>query len=159
METVKGQVWTRDVAAGWSFMGGRYVGFRNTLISTAAGTSSKFLEQLSGLIVLCIGASMVLKGELTLGQLIAFRILAGFVTSPLLRLATLWQNFQETSLSLERLSDIVDHPEEIEIAGEQQPPLPPLQGALAYEGVNFRFSNQGQLQLLNINLKFLQERS
>ena len=71
---------------------------------------------------------------------IAFRILAGYVTSPLLRLATLWQNFQETSLSLERLSDIVDHPEEIEIAGEQLPPLPPVQGAITYEGVNFRFA-------------------
>ena len=96
---------------------------------------------------------MVLNGHLTLGQLIAFRILSGFVTSPLLRLATLWQNFQETSLSLERLSDIVDHPEEIEIAGEQQPPLPPLEGSLSYEAVNFRFRSQGPLQLLNINFK------
>ena len=110
----------------WQQLYGRQIqtGFKNTLISTAAGTSSKFLEQLSGLIVLCVGASMVQKGELTLGQLIAFRILAGFVTSPLLRLATLWQNFRETSLSLERLADIVDHPEEIEIAGEQQPLCP-----------------------------------
>ena len=155
METVKGQGMELHSRWRWQQLYGGQIqaGFRNTLISTAAGTSSKFLEQLSGLIVLCIGASMVLKGELTLGQLIAFRILAGFVTSPLLRLATLWQNFQETSLSLERLADIVDHPEEIEIAGEQQPPLPPLQGALAYEGVNFRFSNQGQLQLSNINFE------
>ena len=56
-------------------------------------------------------------------------------------------------MSLERLSDIVDHPEEIEIAGEQQPPLPPLEGSLSYEGVNFRFKSQGPLQLLNINFK------
>ena len=59
---------------------------------------------------------------MTLGQLIAFRILASYVTSPLLRMANLWQNFQETALSLERLADIVDHPQELEIAGEQKPP-------------------------------------
>jgi ATP-binding cassette, subfamily B, bacterial HlyB/CyaB len=96
---------------------------------------------------------LVLKGEMTLGQLIAFRILAGFVTSPLLRLATLWQNFQETALSLERLADIIDQPEEIEIAGEQLPPLPPLQGGISYEGVNFRFGNQGPLQLVNVGFE------
>ena len=37
-------------------------------------------------------------------------------------MANLWQNFQETALSLERLADIVDHPQELEIAGEQKPP-------------------------------------
>ena len=86
---------------------------------------------------------LVLEGEMTLGQLIAFRILSGYVTSPLLRLASLWQNFQETALSLERLSDIVDHRKEIEIAGENLPPIPPLQGSISYEGVNFRFASNG----------------
>ena len=155
METVKGQGMELHSRWRWQQLYGGQIqaGFLNTLTSTAAGSASKFLEQLSGLIVLCVGAGMVLNGDLTLGQLIAFRILSGFVTSPLLRLATLWQNFQETSLSLERLSDIVDHPEEIEIAGEQQPPLPPLEGSLSYEAVNFRFRSQGPLQLLNINFK------
>jgi ATP-binding cassette subfamily B protein len=95
---------------------------------------------------------LVLQGKLTLGQLIAFRILSGYVTGPLLRLATLWQNFQETALSLERLSDIVDHPQEIEIAGEQLPPLPPILGAIRYERVNFRFGSNGPLQLLNVDV-------
>ncbi|MBL6741961.1 MAG: peptidase domain-containing ABC transporter [Synechococcus sp. BS301-5m-G53] len=155
METVKGQGMELHSRWRWQQLYGGQIqaGFRNTLTSTAAGSASKFLEQLSGLLVLWVGASLVLKGELTLGQLIAFRILAGYVTSPLLRLATLWQNFQETSLSLERLSDIVDHPEEIEIAGEQLPPLPPVHGAIRYEAVNFRFGNQGPLQLLNVNFE------
>lgn len=155
METVKGQGMELHSRWRWQQLYGGQIqaGFRNTLTSTAAGSASKFLEQLSGLLVLWIGASLVLKGELTLGQLIAFRILAGYVTSPLLRLATLWQSFQETSLSLERLSDIVDHPEEIEIAGEQLPPLPPVHGNIRYESVNFRFGNQGPLQLLNVNFE------
>ena len=100
-----------------------------------------------------IGASLVLKGELTLGQLIAFRILASYVTSPLLRMANLWQNFQETALSLERLADIVDHPQELEITGEQKPPIPPITGTVEYKGVNFRFGKEGALNLSNVNFK------
>ena len=126
-------------------------GFRNVVTSTAAGSTSQFLEQLSGLVVLWVGASLVLKGELTLGQLIAFRILAGNVTSPLLRMANLWQNFQETSLSLERLADIVDHPQELELTGDQKPPIPPVIGNVEYLSVGFRFSDKGSKQLNNVS--------
>jgi ATP-binding cassette subfamily B protein len=155
METVKGQGMELHGRWRWQQLYGAQIqaGFRNTVTSTAAGSASKFLEQLSGLLVLWVGATLVLKGELTLGQLIAFRILAGYVTNPMLRLATLWQSFQETSLSLERLSDIVDHPEEIEIAGEQLPPLRPVQGHISYQGVSFRFGQQGPLQLTNVVLE------
>ena len=72
---------------------------------------------------------------MTLGQLIAFRIWLA-ITNPLLRLANLWQNFQETALSMERLADIVDHPEKVEIVGEQKPPFP-CSGQVDYAG---RFS-------------------
>ena len=155
METIKGQ--SMEIHSRWRWQqlyGGQITsGFRNVVTSTAAGSASQFLEQLSGLIVLWIGASLVLKGELTLGQLIAFRILASYVTSPLLRMANLWQNFQETALSLERLADIVDHPQELEITGEQKPPIPPVLGSVEYKGVNFRFGDEGALNLSNINFK------
>ena len=68
-------------------------------------------------------------------------------------MANLWQNFQETSLSLERLADIVDHPQELEITGEQKPPIPPLVGEVTYSGVSFRFAESGPKQLENINFK------
>ena len=155
METVKGQSMELHSRWRWQQLYGSQIqsGFRNVITSTAAGSASQFLEQLSGLLVLWVGASLVLKGEMTLGQLIAFRILASYVTNPLLRLANLWQNFQETALSLERLADIVDHPEELEIMGEQKPPIPPIMGEVDYSGVSFRFGNQGGLQLSNINFK------
>jgi len=153
METIKGQ--SMEIHSRWRWQqlyGGQIQsGFRNVVTSTAAGSASQFLEQLSGLIVLWIGASLVLKGQMTLGQLIAFRILAGYVTSPLLRMANLWQNFQETALSLERLADIVDHPQELEITGEQKPPIPPIVGQVEYAGVSFRFAEQGKLQLMNVS--------
>ena len=152
METVKGQGMELHSRWRWQQLYGGQIqaGFRNMLTSTAAGSASNFLQQLSGLLVLVVGASMVLNGELTLGQLIAFRILAGYVTSPLLRLATLWQNFQETSLSLERLSDIVDS-RGIELWCSATS-LPPIKGEIIYESVNFRFASQGPLQLANVNL-------
>ena len=153
METIKGQ--SMEIHSRWRWQqlyGGQIQsGFRNVVTSTAAGSTSQFLEQLSGLVVLWVGASLVLKGELTLGQLIAFRILAGNVTSPLLRMANLWQNFQETSLSLERLADIVDHPQELELTGDQKPPIPPVVGNVEYAGVGFRFSEKGPKQLNNVN--------
>ena len=153
METIKGQ--SMEIHSRWRWQqlyGGQIQsGFRNVVTSTAAGSATQFLEQLSGLLVLWVGASLVLKGELTLGQLIAFRILSGYVTSPLLRLANLWQSFQETALSLERLADIVDHPQEMEITGDQKPPIPPIVGQVEYCGVNFRFSEQAKLQLINIS--------
>jgi len=155
METIKGQ--SMEIHSRWRWQqlyGGQIQsGFRNVVTSTAAGSTSQFLEQLSGLVVLWVGASLVLKGELTLGQLIAFRILASNVTSPLLRMANLWQNFQETSLSLERLADIVDHPQELEITGDQKPPIPPVVGQVAYTGVGFRFSEKGPKQLNNVNFE------
>jgi ATP-binding cassette subfamily B protein len=155
METVKGQGMELPSEWRWEKLYGGKIeaGFRNTITSTAAGSANQFMGQVSGLLVIWLGAMLVLEGEMTLGQLIAFRILSGYVTSPLLRLASLWQNFQETALSLERLSDIVDHRKEIEIAGENLPPVPPLQGAVSYEGVNFRFSSSGPLQLININFE------
>ena len=158
METIKGQ--SMEVHSRWRWQqlyGGQITsGFRNVVTSTAAGSASQFLEQLSGLMVLWVGATLVLKGQMTLGQLIAFRILASYVTNPLLRMANLWQNFQETSLSLERLADIVDQPQELEITGEQKPPIPPIVGGVEYQGVNFRFGEQGKLNLSNINFKISQ---
>ncbi|NES20972.1 MAG: peptidase domain-containing ABC transporter, partial [Symploca sp. SIO3E6] len=139
----------------WQERYARYVseGFRNVLTSTAASSTSNFLNKLSALLVLWVGAYLVLAGELTLGQLIAFRIIAGYVTGPLLRLAQIWQNFQATALSLERLSDILDTPQEVTEAERDNIPLPAVQGAVKYENVSFRFATSGPMQLNNINLE------
>ncbi|HBB36323.1 MAG TPA: type I secretion system permease/ATPase, partial [Cyanobacteria bacterium UBA9273] len=110
IQTVKAQNIELRSRWQWQERYARYVssGFQTVLTSTAAGSTSDFLNKLSALLVLWVGAYLVLDQQLTLGQLIAFRIISGYVTSPLLRLARIWQNFQETALSLERLSDIVD---------------------------------------------------
>ncbi|NJN57942.1 MAG: peptidase domain-containing ABC transporter, partial [Leptolyngbyaceae cyanobacterium SL_5_9] len=156
IQTVKAQNMELRSRWQWQQRYARYVsaGFKTVLTSTTAGSTSHFLNQLSGLLVLWVGAYLVLQGELTLGQLIAFRIIAGYVTSPLLRLAQLWQNFQETALSLERLSDIVDAAPEASEVDRLNIPMPAIEGAVTFDDVSFRFGPSGPLQLCNVKLEF-----
>ena len=78
-------------------------GFKSTVLGATSGEVGGFLSQLSGLLVLWVGMGLVLKGELTLGMLIAFRIIAGNVTGPLFQLSKLYQVFQGVQLSMESL--------------------------------------------------------
>jgi HlyB family type I secretion system ABC transporter len=156
IQTVKAQNMELRARWQWQQRYARYVsaGFKTVLTSTTAGSTSHFLNQLSGLLVLWVGAYLVLQGDLTLGQLIAFRIIAGYVTSPLLRLAQLWQNFQEVGLSIERLSDIIDATPEADELDRLNIPMPTVKGAVAFEDVTFRFGTTGPYQLNNVNLEF-----
>ncbi|MBF2056462.1 MAG: peptidase domain-containing ABC transporter [Cyanobacterium sp. T60_A2020_053] len=154
IQTVKAQNIELKSRWEWQERYANYVGtgFRTVITQTLAGSASNFLNKLSQLLILWVGASLVLQQELTLGQLIAFRIIAGYVTSPILRLAQLWQNFQQTALSLERLADIVDHPEEGE-EDRNNIPMPLISGKLKYENVCFRFKPNTPLQLNNVNIE------
>ncbi len=156
IQTVKAQNMELRARWQWQQRYARYVsaGFNTVLTSTTASSASNFLNKLSGLLVLWVGAYLVLQGQLTLGQLIAFRIIAGYVTSPLLRLAQLWQNFQEVGLSIERLSDIVDAAPEADEIDRQNIPMPLIRGAVTYENLTFRFGTTGAPQLTNVNLEF-----
>ena len=155
IQTVKAQNIELRSRFSWQKKYAKFVaaGFKTVLTSTLANSTSQFLSKLSSLLVLWVGAYLVLKGELTLGELIAFRIISSYVTTPILRLAQIWQNFQETGLSLERLSDIVDTPQEAEI-DKNNIPLPAIVGAVKYDNVSFRFAASGPLQLSNVSVEF-----
>ncbi|MBW4692155.1 MAG: peptidase domain-containing ABC transporter [Lyngbya sp. HA4199-MV5] len=156
MQTVKAQNIELRSRWQWQQQYARYVdaGFKTVITSTAAGATSNFLNQVSGLLVLWAGAYLVLQGNLTLGQLIAFRIIAGYVTSPLLRLTQLWQNFQETALSLERLGDILNATLEADALNRHNIPMPDIRGHVAYENVTFSFHRHSPPQLSNISQRF-----
>ena len=155
IQTVKAQNIELRSRWKWQERYARYIstGFKTVITSTLAKSASDFLNKLSRVIIIGMGAYLVLEGQLTLGQLIAFRIIAGYVTSPVMRLATLWQNFQETALSLERLADIVDHPEEGE-EDRNNIPMPAIKGKVKYDNLSFRFKNSGPLQLKNVTTEF-----
>jgi ATP-binding cassette subfamily B protein len=138
----------------WQDLYSRYIArsFEKTITGTAVSETSQVLQKLSQLLVLWIGASLVLKGDLTLGQLIAFRIISGYVTQPLLRLSSIWQNIQELKVSFERLADVVDTPEESSEADKKNIPLPPIHGDVVFEELTFSFSTGTAPVLKNINL-------
>jgi ATP-binding cassette, subfamily B, bacterial HlyB/CyaB len=140
----------------WQTKYARYVsaGFKTAITSTTAGSISGFLNKLSGLLLLWVGTYLVLDKQLTLGELIAFRIIAGYTTQPLLRLVQLWQNFQETALSLERLSDILDTPQEVDENNINNITMPPIEGHVKIENLTFSFPGTNVNQLNNINAEF-----
>ena len=154
IQTVKAQ--NVEIVSRWKWQEryGRYISrtFEKTITGTALGQLGQVLQKLSQLMVLWVGASLVLDGQLTLGQLIAFRIISGYVTQPLLRLSTIWQRIQELRVSFERLADIVDTPEESTDVDKGKIPLPPIEGKVEFKNLQFRF-NPGTPQILkNINL-------
>ena len=127
--------------------------FEKTVTATALNQASQVLQKVSQLLVLWVGAALVLKGELTLGQLIAFRIISGYVTQPLLRLSTIWQNVQELRVSFERLADVVDTPLESNVVDQKKIPLPMIDGRVTYEAVDFRFKSDSPPVLKNVSLE------
>ena len=155
IQTVKAQNFEVNARWRWKQRYSDYIaeGYKNAVTSTTANGFTQFLNQASSLSVLCVGSYLVLKGSLTLGQLIAFRIISGYVTAPLLRLSNLYQSFQRTSISLERLADIIDTPQESTEIDKQNIPLTSIVADLVYEDVSFRFGKSGPLQLSKIDLE------
>ncbi|WVX21405.1 peptidase domain-containing ABC transporter [Synechococcus elongatus IITB6] len=155
IQTVKAQNIELKARWQWQERYARYIasGFRNINTSTTASSLTGFFNQLSGLLVLWVGVYLVFDNQMSLGQLIAFRIISGYVTQPLLRLAQLWQNFQETGLSLERLADIVDTPQESDSDDQGKIPMPMITGKVEVRNLSFRFGEQGPLQLSNVSLE------
>ena len=154
IQTVKAQNVEMVSRWKWQELYAKYISrtFEKTITGTFLNETSSVLQKLSQLLVLWVGATMVLKGELTLGQLIAFRIISGYVTQPLLRLSSIWQNIQELRVSFERLADVVDTPEESSEADRGHIPLPPVKGDVVFENLSFRFTPGAPEVLSNVSL-------
>jgi ATP-binding cassette subfamily B protein len=155
VQTIKAQNAENTVRWRWqrSYSSFMSESFRSLLIGISTGTTGQFLSQLSGLITLWVGAFLVIKGELTIGQLIAFRIISGYVVGPLINLATSWQSFQGVALSIERLSDVVDAQAEGSDNELDQLPLPPVAGEVVFQAVDFRFGEGAPLVVRNVSFQ------
>ncbi len=155
VQTVKAQNIETISRWKWQELYGGYISrtFEKTITSTALNQTSNVLQQLSQLLVLWIGAGLVLKGQLTLGQLIAFRIISSYVTQPLLRLSSIWQSVQELKVSFERLADIIDTQEESNESDKANIPLPQIQGQIKFEDVSFTFQKGTPDIIKNIDLE------
>ena len=88
-------------------------GFDTRQVSNTYNTVANALEQAMTLAVLCAGALLVMKNDgFTIGMLVAFQMFASRMSQPMLRLASLWQEFQQASIAVKRLGDIMDSPAE-----------------------------------------------
>ncbi len=155
VQTIKAQNAENNVRWQWQRRYSAFMteSFRSLMIGVSTGTIGSFLTQLTGLLTLWVGAFLVIKGDLTIGQLIAFRIISGYVVGPLLNLATSWQQFQSVALSIERLSDVVDATPEESEDDINQLPLPPVAGEVTFQDVDFRFNESSKLVVNRVSFK------
>ena len=129
-------------------------GFKAILANTSSSNALQLINKLSSIIVIGVGASLVVDNKLTLGELIAFRIIAGYVTQPMMRLASSWQNFQEMSLSLERVGDIVNQSLEVKENEETNIAIPEINGSVSLENVSYEYSSSAPPVLSSLSLTF-----
>ena len=154
IETVKSQNVEIKTRWKWQELYSKYINrnFEKTITGTTLVQTSQVLQKISQLFVLWVGARMVLNGSLTLGQLIAFRIISGYVTQPILRLSTIWQDIQELKVSFDRLADVIDTPKENNDLEKSKISIPKIKGSIVFERVKFNFFKESKPILNNINI-------
>lgn len=154
MNTIKSMAVAPQMIDHWDkqLAGHVKAGFKVTKLATIGQQGVQLIQKLVMVINLWLGAHLVISGELTIGQLIAFNMLAGQVAAPVIRLAQLWQDFQQVGISVSRLGDILNAP----IENPQNHLSPPeIQGEIQFDEVFFRYRPDGQdiLNQLSITIK------
>jgi ATP-binding cassette, subfamily B, bacterial len=124
----------------WEGLFARFIrtSFKASTTQNISSNIADFLTNFSYLLILWFGARFVINQELTVGQLVAFQMLSGRVTGPLLRLVQLWQNLQQVLLSVDRIGDILNSAPEAEPGSGLV--LPPLRGEVVFDQVFFRYN-------------------
>lgn len=149
--TIKSMAVEPQMTRRWDQQLAAYVsaGFRVARLATIGQQGVQFIQKMVTVITLWLGAHLVIKGDLSVGQLIAFNMLAGQVAAPVIRLAQLWQDFQQVGISVARLGDILNTPTENPTS---RLALPNIRGQIDFEKIIFRYRPDGAEILRNLNL-------
>ncbi|WP_163272109.1 type I secretion system permease/ATPase [Chelativorans alearense] len=126
--------------------------FGAAMLGNWAGGSINLVHKVTSALLLWFGVHHVLAGNLTVGQLVAFNMLASHVTMPILRLAQIWQDFQHTGVSLKRIGDILDEKTETAL-GAGRSSLHRVRGEIELRKVTFRYTEAGPEVLRRLSLK------
>jgi subfamily B ATP-binding cassette protein HlyB/CyaB len=123
----------------WERQLSSYVGasFSAAMLGNWGSQAIQLVSKLTTVAILFFGAKAVIAGEMTVGMLVAFNMLAGRVSAPVLRLAQLAQDFQQARLAVDRLGDILNAPAEPGAPSRSR--LPAIRGELRFEQVSFRY--------------------
>ena len=153
IETLKAMAVEPQMQRRWEEQLAGYIAasFRVTSLGNVASQIVQFVSKLVTAAILFFGAKLVISGELSVGELIAFNLLASRVSTPVLRLAQTWQDFHQARLSIDRLGDILNTaPEPVYNPGKMA--LASIRGDISFEHVSFRYRIDGQEILHDINL-------
>jgi subfamily B ATP-binding cassette protein HlyB/CyaB len=138
------QKWDKQLAAYVS------AGLSTTNIGMIASGGVSLVSKLVTAAIMWLGATLVVDNKMTVGELVAFNMLAGQVSSPILRLAQLWNDFQQVGISMSRLGDILNA--RTEVAG-QKTRIPRIAGAIEFDQVSFRYKPDAPDVIRGIQLK------
>lgn len=152
VQTVKAMALEPEFYRRWEVQLARYVtaSFRTSHLSGIGSALGQSIQKLSTLLILWAGAYLVMRGQLTVGQLIAFTMLSARVLSPILRTVQLWQDFQQVGVSVDRLGDLINTPAE-PVLNPGKMSLPPIRGTVRLESVSFRYQFDGPEILRNLS--------
>jgi subfamily B ATP-binding cassette protein HlyB/CyaB len=153
VETLKAMAVEPQMQRHWEEQLAGYIGasFRVLSLGNTASNAVQLVSKLVTIAILFYGAQLVIDQSLTVGELVAFNMLAGRVSAPVLRIAQIWQDFHQARLSVLRLGDILNTPPE----PAHQPTrsaLPQMRGDITFEHVTFRYRIDGPEVLHDVSL-------
>ncbi len=140
VQTIKSFALEDNFEEKWGDIQADYVkaSYKTSMVSSNSNSIAQFIQKTFELLILVFGAIAVMNGDFTVGALVAFRMLSGRVTGPVLRLVQLWQEYQQTSLSVKRIGDIFNSPVE-QVSNTSLSNLPSLKGNICFDKVSFRY--------------------
>jgi subfamily B ATP-binding cassette protein HlyB/CyaB len=145
IETLKAMAVEPQMQRRWEEQLAGYVAasFRVLSLGNTASQAVQLVSKVVTAGILYFGAKLVIEGSLSVGELVAFNILAGRVSTPVLRLAQLWQDFHQARLSVSRLGDILNTTAEPTYTAARAR-LPAIRGNIKFDHVTFRYRIDGQ---------------
>ena len=139
------QRWEKQIAQATS------ISFKAKNLGNIATQIAQFISKFTTVLIIWLGALLVMDSQLTIGELIAFNMIAGRVSAPILKLVQLWQDVQQAGISLKRLGEILNTPSESDTQTSQAS-LPSVQGSITFQHVSFRYNLNSSTVLNRINL-------
>jgi ATP-binding cassette subfamily B protein len=158
IRTVKSMAVEQSVQWNWEDFFGKAIkkNFSGQVISNRLQIFSATIENTTRTALLWFGAWLVIRNELTIGQLVAFNMLLGNVINPFKRLIVLWNELQEVIIAIERINDVIDTDLEEDLQDSNCSSLPPLRGQIRFDKVTFRYHPESKLNTIE-NLSFTVE--
>ena len=154
VETVKAMAVEPQMHQIWENQLAGYVGasFAASNLGNWASQCITLISKISMGLILWFGAQAVMRGSLTIGELCAFNMLSQRVTQPVLRLAQMWQDFQQARVSIDRVGDVLNSRPEPSAEQAARSALPKIRGDIRFELTTFRYRMDGPSVLNGVDL-------